>query len=164
VGRSLWRDDGFIVYNCCWALPAQGFISIFYCLTFATAISWRDRPPYLLSPGIGWPSHNPRHWDPYSPPLTTGKATVEFFEKLVVQVKIKAMLWPTMSRPVCFDLGHPSGTRGQLFFLFFLNYLYTVADFFMWAPSLTTGRVCNLQLLLGLANTCPSLVRLPRQS
>jgi hypothetical protein len=40
VGRPLWREDGSVFYNCCWASPAQsfsgpspaGFITIFYCL------------------------------------------------------------------------------------------------------------------------------------
>jgi hypothetical protein len=25
VGRSLWREDGSVVYNCCWSSPAQAF-------------------------------------------------------------------------------------------------------------------------------------------
>jgi hypothetical protein len=24
-GRSLWRKDGFVVYNCCWSSPSQSF-------------------------------------------------------------------------------------------------------------------------------------------
>jgi hypothetical protein len=27
VGRSLWREDGSVVYNCCWSSPAQSFSS-----------------------------------------------------------------------------------------------------------------------------------------
>jgi hypothetical protein len=44
VGRSLWREDGSVVYNCCWPSPAQssgaspaGLITIFYCLRFKTS-------------------------------------------------------------------------------------------------------------------------------
>jgi hypothetical protein len=49
-GHSLWREDGSVVYNCCWALPAQSFsgpspfglATIFYCLRFET-------PPFVAS-------------------------------------------------------------------------------------------------------------------
>jgi hypothetical protein len=42
VGRPLWREDGSVVYNCCWSSPAQSFLgpspaglmAIFYCLRF----------------------------------------------------------------------------------------------------------------------------------
>jgi hypothetical protein len=45
VGRSLWRDDESVVYNCCWPLPAQSFsgpspvglVTVFYCLRFETS-------------------------------------------------------------------------------------------------------------------------------
>jgi hypothetical protein len=46
VGRSLWREDGSIVYSCCWPSPAQSFsgpslvrlATIFYCLRFYTSL------------------------------------------------------------------------------------------------------------------------------
>jgi hypothetical protein len=46
VGRSLWREDGSVVYNCCWSSPAQSFsgpspvglTTIFYCLWFETSL------------------------------------------------------------------------------------------------------------------------------
>jgi hypothetical protein len=46
VGRSLWRQDGSVVYNCYWPSPAQSFLgpsavglaTIFYCLRFETSI------------------------------------------------------------------------------------------------------------------------------
>jgi hypothetical protein len=42
VGLSLWREDGSVVYNCCWPSPAQslsgpssvGLVTIFYCFRF----------------------------------------------------------------------------------------------------------------------------------
>jgi hypothetical protein len=45
VVRSLWREDGSVVYNCCWSSPAQsssgpspvGIATIFYCLRFETS-------------------------------------------------------------------------------------------------------------------------------
>jgi hypothetical protein len=44
VGRSLWREDGSVVHNCCWSWPAQpfpgpspvGLATIFYCVRFET--------------------------------------------------------------------------------------------------------------------------------
>jgi hypothetical protein len=46
VGRSLWREEGSVVYNCCWPSPAQSFsgqrpvglVTIFYCLSFETSL------------------------------------------------------------------------------------------------------------------------------
>jgi hypothetical protein len=44
VGRSVWRENRYAVYNCCWSSPAQSFLgprpagllTIFYCLRFET--------------------------------------------------------------------------------------------------------------------------------
>jgi hypothetical protein len=46
VERSLWLEDGSVVYNCCWSSPAQSFsgpspvelVAIFYCLRFETSL------------------------------------------------------------------------------------------------------------------------------
>jgi hypothetical protein len=46
VGCSLWREDGSVVYNCCWFLPAQSFLgpspvglmTIFCRLRFETSL------------------------------------------------------------------------------------------------------------------------------
>jgi hypothetical protein len=51
VRRSLWREDGFAPYNCCWSSPAQSFpgprpaafVTIVYCIRFETPPSWRAR-------------------------------------------------------------------------------------------------------------------------
>jgi hypothetical protein len=88
VGRSLSRENGSAVYNCCWSSPAQsylgpspaGLLTIFYCLRFETPPTWRAVSPYLYPPGTGWPSYTPRHWVTFSSPLTTRRATVEVFE------------------------------------------------------------------------------------
>jgi hypothetical protein len=88
VGRPLRREDGSVVYNCCWASPAQSFsgwsstglMTIIYCLRLKTVPTWRARSPYLYPPVTGWPSYTPRHWVPFSSPPTTRRATVEVFE------------------------------------------------------------------------------------
>jgi hypothetical protein len=46
MGRSLWREDGSVVHNCCWPSPAQSFsgpssfwlATIFYCLRFEISL------------------------------------------------------------------------------------------------------------------------------
>jgi hypothetical protein len=51
VGRYLWREDGSVVYNCCWFSPVQSFlgpspaglVTIFYFLRFKTPPTWRAR-------------------------------------------------------------------------------------------------------------------------
>jgi hypothetical protein len=88
LGRSLWRENGPAVYNCCWSSPAQSFlglssaglVTIFYCLRFETPPPWRSRSSNLYPPGIEWPSYTPRHWAPFSSPPTTRRANVEEFE------------------------------------------------------------------------------------
>jgi hypothetical protein len=64
VGLSMygcppWREDVYVVYNCCWALAAQPFLgpspvgltTIFYCIRFKTPPTWSTRSPYLYPPG-----------------------------------------------------------------------------------------------------------------
>jgi hypothetical protein len=46
VERSLWREDGCVVYKCCWPSPAKSFsgpslvelVTIVYCLRFETCL------------------------------------------------------------------------------------------------------------------------------
>jgi hypothetical protein len=86
--HPLWREDGSIIYNCCWPSPAQSFsglipaglITIFYCLRFKIPSTWKVRSPYLYPRGRPWPNYIPRHWVPFSSPPTTRRATVEVFE------------------------------------------------------------------------------------
>jgi hypothetical protein len=88
VGHPLWREDGSVIYNCCWLSPVQSFsglsptglMTIFCCFRFETPLTWRARPPYLYTPGTRSPSYTPRHWVPFSLPPTTHKATVELLK------------------------------------------------------------------------------------
>jgi hypothetical protein len=88
MARCLWRENGSVVYSCCWFSPAQsftgpspeGFVTIIYCLRFETPPTWRARSLYLHPPRTEWPTYTPRYWVPFSSPPTTRRATVEVFE------------------------------------------------------------------------------------
>jgi hypothetical protein len=79
---SLWREDESVVYNCCWASPAQSFsgpspvglVTIFYCLRFETS-------RFIAS------SDSQGHGGGIRPRLHTGFS---------VTVKVKVMLRPTV--------------------------------------------------------------------
>jgi hypothetical protein len=59
VGRSLWRENGSALYNCCWSLPTQSFsgpspgglVTIFYCLRFETPEPGGPGPRFYISSG-----------------------------------------------------------------------------------------------------------------
>jgi hypothetical protein len=80
--RPLWRENGSVIYCCCWFSPAQ-FRSIsrpyFIVPILETSPTWRARSPYLYPPGTGWPRYAPEHWVLFPSRLTTRRAAVEVF-------------------------------------------------------------------------------------
>jgi hypothetical protein len=90
VGRPLWQENGSVVYNCCWSSPAQSFFgpSPNGLMTKILLSQIRESPnlegqvPVHKSPGNKVAHFTPRHWVPFSSPLTTSRATAEVFDHL----------------------------------------------------------------------------------
>jgi hypothetical protein len=62
-------------------------------------------------------------------------------------LSLSLVLRPTVSRPVCLGIKHPSGAYDQIIVI-----VWQLRVSWFGAPSLTRGRVCRLQLLLVLAS------------
>jgi hypothetical protein len=63
--------------------------------------------------------------------------------RIEIEVEVEVNLRPTVSRPVCLGVRHPSGTRDQFFFLLEISFRQLRVCYFV-APSLTRGRGFNL--------------------
>jgi hypothetical protein len=64
------REDGSVIYCCCWSSPAQSLSGLspvdskpyFIVPIFETPPTWKARTPYLYPPRKGWPSYTPGQW------------------------------------------------------------------------------------------------------
>jgi hypothetical protein len=62
-----------------------------------------------------------------------------------VSLSLSLMSWPTVSRPVCLGIKHPTGAYDQIFIsVRNTEYVWQLRSCFRGAPSLTRGRVCLL--------------------
>jgi hypothetical protein len=66
---------------------------------------------------------------------------------LFYELSLSFILRPTVSRPICLGIKHPSGAYDQILII-----VRQLRVCWFGAPSLTRGRICRLQLLLVLAS------------
>jgi hypothetical protein len=84
----LWREERSVVYNCCWASPAQSFsgsnpsrlMSTFYCHRFETPPNLEGQVPLFISPRNRVAQLDPQTLGSFPSPPTVRRDTVEVFE------------------------------------------------------------------------------------
>jgi hypothetical protein len=137
--RPPWREDGSVIYSYNLLLLSgpspTDLITTFYCLIWDSP-NYEGQVPVFIFTRNRVAQLYPRALGSLSSPLATRSATE-------TEVEEEINLRPTVSRPVCFDVRHPSGTRDQFLFLLEISFRPLRVCYFV-APSLTRGCVCNL--------------------
>jgi hypothetical protein len=110
----LWREDGSVIYNCCWSSPVHSFsgpslaglMTTFYCLRFETPPTWSASPRIYIPQEQGGPVIPPA-LSSLSVPFTTRRAMVEVIRTLLHTLEGQsAMSWRINSRRTEYKAEH----------------------------------------------------------
>jgi hypothetical protein len=77
--RPLWREDGSVIYCCCWSATVQDYILLSQ--FFRLHQPGGPDPRIYIPPGTGWPRYIPGHWVPFLSPLTSVKFIFSYVKR-----------------------------------------------------------------------------------
>jgi hypothetical protein len=123
VGRPLWRDDGSVVHNYSWALPALSFSglspaglrTLFYCLRFETPQPGGPGPRIYIAQEQGGPVIPPGTAFPFRRLIRLAGLRWRYQTRLH-QIRVKVTLLLAVYRPSVRLGGKPLGTHDQRLF------------------------------------------------
>jgi hypothetical protein len=112
VRRPLWRDDGYVAYNCSWASPEQsssvpspaGPVTTFYCPKSQTPQTWKPGSHIYI------PRNRVAHLYLQAQRFHLCSST----PASLVPVDAEVVLRSTVSRPVCLGVEYQSGAHDNI--------------------------------------------------